>query len=172
MSKTKLEYEQKTLLEMVYMHECGHALMAALLNISIQKIDMNTGNNDFPATHVDPTAFNSLAIPDKINFYMAGYAAEEIYVGLVSKDESHFAYPYARSIFNQTSISNAKIDIDKVKKLLELEASDFLDIEPYGKLAVTILAKYRLQLGKLFVALVKSNGELGGKQILSITSTS
>jgi hypothetical protein len=170
MTKIEQEHEKKTLHEMVYMHECGHALMAALLYVPIEKIDMNFGSDNCPATHIDLASFTNLSTPNKINFYMAGLVAEEIYVSLVSQNKSHFAHPYAQNIFNQKSYSNAEIDFDEVKNILRLQNSDYLDIDHYKNIAQKMLENHHPLLGKLWKNLVNAGGRLDNQQIASIIS--
>lgn len=90
--------------EMTIFHECGHALLATVYGLRVKKIDLKLNEGGLPLTEIDTEGFNRLSVNRKIDFYMAGYAAEMFYCSFIlNSPHEHFGQKYVQKVFDETS---------------------------------------------------------------------
>jgi hypothetical protein len=159
---------EKARSEMVYMHEIGHALIAFLLGIRIISIDLKIDSVDLPETRISTSDFNNLEVENKLLFYMGGYAAEKLYVDLVSRNPEHSAYPYVNNIFTSDIENSIESDIKSTQAITGTLDIELIDVAKSS--ALEMLRSNSPLIGRLFKELSERGGVMTGEEFVEICS--
>lgn len=154
--------EQRVAIEMAYFHECGHAIIATLFQVPVIEINMNIGSNLYPGVRIDTQRFNRLPIEKQLDFFMAGFASEKIYVLEVCKNPRHFAYNFAQKIFEQGIDDHIGGDVQHANEVMKFPYFKRLRIAIAKKRALKVLSSHKAILATLLVTLNSSEGKLDG----------